>query len=457
MISYLKRWLTIVTGVFLLVALGPQMVTAEERTLPLNGVVHGELTAEQNRQTYTLQVTETGNVTIDFTTMVDDTVNIVFQDGMNNPIYDTWISGSASSPGRKVMSWNLEAGEYQFIVYDDSYRTNQGKFTIKTSFTSVKTDDIEPNNGTAEAQLLKFGQTTKGFLSVQDEVDVYEVKLTKAGRLHLNLSTYVDDTLRVSLTDDMNQQAFYESISGSKKNPGKFVRYIDLEAGTYHISIQDGGPYSTDTGMYQLKSTFVPALNQEAEPNNGSVEAKLFPFYQSRTGFLSWNDSVDVYKIVIPKTSKVGIDFTSYVDEKAILTLYDVDNIKVIEDYVYGSTKAPGRAKKSVTLTRGTYYLSISDGPWQSETGKYLLKVTSSHLLPVVTVNSVTARSTKVSGKTEKGATVTMTIGKKSYKRTADAKGNYSFSISKQKAGTSIKISSKNKYGTSVKSVKVSK
>ncbi|MFO7177005.1 Ig-like domain-containing protein, partial [Enterococcus faecium] len=69
----------------------------------------------------------------------------------------------------------------------------------------------------------------------------------------------------------------------------------------------------------------------------------------------------------------------------------------------------------------------------------------------------VSVRSTKVSGKTEKGATVTMTIGKKSYKRTADAKGNYSFSINKQKAGTPIKVTSKNKYGSTVKTVKVSR
>lgn len=83
--------------------------------------------------------------------------------------------------------------------------------------------------------------------------------------------------------------------------------------------------------------------------------------------------------------------------------------------------------------------------------------MTSSHLLPTVIVNQVTMRSKKVTGKTEKGASVTMTIGKKSYKRTADAKGYYLFSINKQKAGTSIKVVSKNKYGSSVKTVKVAK
>ncbi|WP_214741922.1 Ig-like domain-containing protein [Exiguobacterium sp. s48] len=77
--------------------------------------------------------------------------------------------------------------------------------------------------------------------------------------------------------------------------------------------------------------------------------------------------------------------------------------------------------------------------------------------MPTVSVNKVTVGSMKVSSKTEKRATVTMTIGKKSYKRTADAKGNYSFSINKQKVGTSIKVTSKNKYGSSIKSIKVSK
>ena len=229
-----------------------------------------------------------------------------------------------------------------------------------------------------------------------------------------------------------------------------------MEGGVYYLNLYDDYGYD-DTGVYELKSTFIPALNQEAEPNNGSAEAKAFPFYQTRTGFLSWNDRIDVYKVTIPKTSKVGIDVTSYVDDRAILTLYDGDNVNLLNEEVYGSTKAPGRFNRSLMLTRGTYYVSIRDDYGTDDTGKYQLKVTSTHLLPALSVNKVTARSTKVSGKTEKGATVTMTLGKKSYKRTADAKGNYSFSISKQKAGTSIKISSKNKYGSSVKTVKVTK
>ncbi|MCC9622032.1 Ig-like domain-containing protein [Thalassospira sp. MA62] len=458
MTSYLKRWFVILAGFFLCMALGSAVVTAEENTLPLNGTVNGERLSGQGELVYKLVVPEAGNVTIDFTSMVDDRIYIVLKDNMNEDIFHTEIRGSSSSPGREFNSMDLEAGEYRFIVYDASYhQTNHGKFVVKTSFTPVKTNDIEPNNGTAEAQPLKFGQTTKGFLSIQDEVDVYEVKLTKAGRLQLDLSTYVDDQLLLFVIDDMNQQVYYEDISGSKKNPGKLVHGVDLEPGTYYISIQDSGIYSTDTGMYQLKSTFIPALNQEAEPNNGSAEAKPFPFYQTRTGFLSWNDSIDVYKIMLPKTSKVGIDFLTYVSEEVTLSIFDAANQEVLNEIVAGSTAKPGRYVNSISLSKGTYYVHVMDRNESGDTGKYKLKVTSTHLLPALSVNKVTAHSTKVSGKTEKGATVTMTIGKKSYKRTADAKGNYSFSISKQKVGTSIKISSKNKYGSSVKTVKVTK
>lgn len=286
---------------------------------------------------------------------------------------------------------------------------------------------------------------------------MYKIKLTKAGRLNLDLSTYVDEQILLYVTDDMNRRVFYEAISGSKKNPGKFVHDVDLEPGTYYISIKDSGLYSTDTGMYQLKATFVPALNQESEPNNGSAEAKPFPFYQTRTGFLSWNDSIDVYKIVIPKTSKVGIDFLTYVSEEVTLSIFDTANKEVINEIISGSSAKPGRYVNSILLSKGTYYVHVMDRNESGDTGKYKLKVTSTHLLPALSVNNVNVRSTKVTGKTEKGAVVTMTVGKKSYKRTADAKGNYSFSISKQKAGTSIKISSKNKYGSSVKTTQVLK
>lgn len=443
-----QKWACLLLGAVMAFSIAyPKSTEAAVGTLPINGTTQGELTAQDADDIYNFTLSEAGRLTIDLSSAVDDRALIVLKDSYNDTLYSETVYGDARTPGRDVTTIDLEKGDYQFKIYDDYGR---GTYTIKTTFKAVATQDSEPNNGTTDAQPLTFGKTTKGYLSALDNKDVYRIELPKAGRLRFDFSSAIDDRVLFQLTDEYNTSIFSKDVYGSWNNPGKYNPYLDLEAGVYYLNLYDD--YAT--GVYELKSTFIPALNQEAEPNNGSAEAKAFPFYQTRTGFLSWNDRIDVYKVTIPKTSKVGIDVTSYVDDRAILTLYDGDNVNLLNEEVYGSTKAPGRFNRSLMLTRGTYYVSIRD---DYGTGKYQLKVTSTHLLPALSVNKVTARSTKVSGKTEKGATVTMTVGKKSYKRTADAKGNYSFSISKQKVGTSIKISSKNKYGSSVKTVKVSK
>lgn len=420
-------------------------------TLPIQGQVKGELTKDDARQTYELTLTEAGRVTFDLTSAIDAYGTFELMDAYNDSIFFTFLKGSAQNPGRTVYVRDLEKGTYRLSVSNDRGNGDLGAFTIQTTFKAAATDDIEPNNGTAEAQPLAFGKKTRGYLSTQDTVDVYGIKLTKAGRLTIDLSSYIGDYTMVQLVDAYNDHVYSTYVKGASNNPGKFFRQVDLEAGKYYLRVYDEVS-NDDTGVYEVTATFMPALNTEVEPNNGSVEAKVLPFYKTINGFLSWNDPIDVYKLVLPKSSKIDVDLTSYISSYTNVYIYDDANNVVFGKYVSGSWKQPGRLKERLALGKGTYYLHIYEN-----TGKYQVRVTSSHLLPGVVVDQVTARSTKVSGKTEKGATVTMTIGKKSYKRTADAKGNYSFAISKQKAGTSIKIASKNKYGSSVKTVKVMK
>ena len=442
---------------FVMISTVVNVNAAESRyTLPMQGQVNGEIIKGDEEQIYELELTEAGRITIDLNSSIDSDGKFQFKDSQNNLIFQTYIEGDSKNPGRAGYVRDLENGTYRLTVSNDNTGGALGKYFIKTIFKAAATDDVEPNNGTAEAQKLTFGKKTRGYLSTQDTVDVYGVQLTKAGTLTVDLSSYVDGYTMIQLIDEYNTQVYGTYIEGTSKNPVKFFRNVNLEPGQYYLRVYDESS-NDDTGVYEVKATFVSAMNTEVEPNNGTVEAKAFPFYKTQTGFLSWNDQIDVYKISIPKTSKVGIDMTSYVEDYATVTLFDANNNKLMGQYVYGSAKMPGRYKEFITLTRGTYYLSVRDDYGTDDTGKYKLKVTSTHLLPALSVNKVTARSTKVSGKTEKGATVTMTIGKKSYKRTADEKGNYSFSISKQKAGTSIKVTSKNKYGSSVKTVKVSR
>lgn len=66
----------------------------------------------------------------------------------------------------------------------------------------------------------------------------------------------------------------------------------------------------------------------------------------------------------------------------------------------------------------------------------------------VSTVNPVSDKSTAVSGKTEAGAAVTVAIGSwKSKVKLADAKGKFTVTIPKQKAGTKLNVTAKDKAG----------
>ncbi|MDR7078865.1 chemotaxis protein CheY-P-specific phosphatase CheC [Neobacillus niacini] len=65
----------------------------------------------------------------------------------------------------------------------------------------------------------------------------------------------------------------------------------------------------------------------------------------------------------------------------------------------------------------------------------------------VPTVNTVSDQTTVVTGKSEKGATVTVSIGTSNYSSKADSYGTYKVTIPKQKAGTKLTITAKDVAG----------
>ncbi|MBR2756967.1 MAG: hypothetical protein IKD52_02490, partial [Exiguobacterium sp.] len=278
----MKTWISSMLGALLILAtITPVSAETGVGILPINGTVSGELTESDSSKIYNLTLEEAGRFTIDVTSSVSNRAYIEFVDEYNDTVYSDALYGSAETPAREVTSIDLEKGNYQFMIYDDYGKDDVGKFKISTRFSPMKTNDQEPNNGTAQAQNLAFGKKTLGYLSEQDRIDVYRVELTKAGRLYFDFTSSVENRAYFQLTDDYNNSIFSKAVYGTWNNPGKYAPYIDLEPGTYYVHIYDDYGYD-DTGKYELTSSFVPALNQEMEPNNGTVEAKVFPFYQTR-------------------------------------------------------------------------------------------------------------------------------------------------------------------------------
>ncbi|MFJ7755448.1 Ig-like domain-containing protein [Peribacillus muralis] len=160
-------------------------------------------------------------------------------------------------------------------------------------------------------------------------------------------------------------------------------------------------------------------------------------------------------------------------------TAPDAPKVNEVSD---SATKVTGKAEASSTVTvkynnknigtatadtKGNYSIKISKQKAGSalyvsakdkagNTGKSTKATVKDKTAPSAPkVNEVNDKATKVTGKAEAGSTVTVKHNNKNIgTATADKKGNYSVKISKQKAGSALYVSAKDKAGNTGKSTK---
>ncbi|MEH7275900.1 Ig-like domain-containing protein [Neobacillus vireti] len=143
---------------------------------------------------------------------------------------------------------------------------------------------------------------------------------------------------------------------------------------------------------------------------------------------------------------------TGTTEEKSLVTA------KIGETTYTGTTYSNGDFK--VTIPRqstGTLIIVTAEDAAGNVSAESTVTVGDATPPQVPGVNSVTDSATVVTGKTEAGATVTVTIGTETYTGTADSNGAYSVTIPKQTAGTRILVRATDTAGnkSSLASVKV--
>lgn len=434
------------TSILVFSCLWSSGVNAQGNTIVFGDQITGSLTELNNSSEYKLTVPTAGRVSIDLVSYVDSTSLISIVDSNYEDVFEESVSSSSREPERYVKSVDLEQGDYTLKI-SGYFEDDIGDFKLKINFVTVNSNDIEPNNGTEEAQKLEFNKVLNGFLSWNDSSDVYQIILPKAGRLTVDFYSYIDEWSSVQLIDQNNKEVFSKEMSSSSKNPEKYINQVDLEPGTYYIRVSDDY-FGTSSGKYEIKTNVEYANNNEKEPNNGVVEAEALPFFKPVTGFLSWNDTIDTYKVTLPSSMTIILNLDSYIDDYTVIELIDSKNNLVIEDSTSGSYKNPAKYNRKLTLPRGEYYIKVQNFWLYNNTGKYILNITSPNLLPSITVDEVSDASTAVKGKAINGEEVTLSLAGKQYKAKPNSKGEFSIAIPKQKAGGKINISAKNKYGS---------
>ena len=175
---------------------------------------------------------------------------------------------------------------------------------------------------------------------------------------------------------DVNGNQLYHSNPRWNSNL-KVIRLnenIYLDKGQYYISFQKDG---SRTGEYEFKLKFYSSGESFIETiynNNDEVlHANNIKIGSTYKGVITKRDSADNYTFKISGSSKIKLDFTSYM-EWIYIYIYDVDGNQLYRSnprWNYNTKKVT--ISEYVTLKSGTYYLSIAkDG---ERTGNYNFKL----------------------------------------------------------------------------------
>ncbi|MGG3832877.1 Ig-like domain-containing protein [Geobacillus thermocatenulatus] len=374
--------------------------------LPFDTSVSGYITDTDDQQIYAINLEKAGRITVKLNSYIA-AVNIKLEDSDGNEVFRKYVSEGNSANPAKWSGWvDLEAGTYYIQVYKEY--TYTGKYDLKVSYQEANNNEIEPNDGTVQAQPLKVNsQTVTGLISWNDSADVYKVDLSKAGRVTVKLDSYIA-AVNIKLEDSDGNEVFRKYVSeGNSANPAKWSGWVDLEAGTYYIKVYQESSY---TGKYTLNVQCPDLLPAPPTVNLVSNKSNVV------TGKTVPNGTVSV-KI----NSKV---YNGKSDSKGLFSI------------------------KIPTQNAGTkLYIMVKDK--FGDTSKERVVVVVDRIPPTAPiVNSITSKSKVITGKAEANSTVIAYVAnQKIGSAKVDQYGNYVMKIKPQKAGTLIRVISVDRAG----------
>lgn len=243
--------------VFLLVMLiclfgqNPKKVDASTATIATNNTwVNGSISNDV--MYYHFSIPSAGKVTYTLQSYSDDAKCLLYDgDIVKNHGYVS-CGGTENAPETRTLVRNLEAGHYALKVCnywgDDEWT---GNFRIRISFEAAKNNEKEPNNLFDSAMYLNENQQVKGFISDDDAIDFYKIKLNtaKTVKFYYNFSNgFVFSIWNADLVEE-REDAWYHDLNGS----GEMEIY--LNAGTHYLKVRRDSDSGNEgnTGVYSLK------------------------------------------------------------------------------------------------------------------------------------------------------------------------------------------------------------
>ncbi|MBU3159840.1 PPC domain-containing protein [Clostridium frigoris] len=383
----------IITSLFLLTFLIVQIIAptnianaATIQTLTFGSTFTSDIVSSSDEDIYKIVLPTSGSINIKMTSS-NNKVNLNLKDDNGKQVL-SYYPGIGNDTASTTLSLpvDLDAGTYYFTVI--KYSSETVHYSLGVDFTGVYTNDVEPNNTTLTAQPLTLNSDPLiGYISSGDDQDTYKIVLPIAGRIDVKMISSVYG-VNLNLNDIDGKEVFSNYIgSGSEQSPKTWSELVDLEAGTYYLSVlkQSSGLLNnnSNTGKYSLGVNYTPVYNDDVEPNNGTLTAQPLNLNSNPIiGFISSNDDQNTYKIVLPLDGKINIKMVSSIYEVNVKLMNEDGNQIFSLLPRYGSVESPKTWSLPVYLKSGTYYFSVSKKNLlllnnNLNTGKYTLEVTA--------------------------------------------------------------------------------
>lgn len=439
-----KLFFAIVTTLFLTIFISTNHASAAT-TLQFGKTESGIL-QPGDRKVFEINVPSDGKVRLDGETD-DSRVDFWIRDLDGNIVIDLggFSNAEKGNPRKGNESSYLEKGKYEVVVDEGDYGEYDSKYSLKATFTSSKTNDVEPNNGTDFAQKITLNKTKiTGQLGYADKVDYFKFTLPKSGYLALNTISYLEYVDYYILDENYDEVDSIE-VYGTEASPNSQAFGHYLEKGTYYIKVERENKY---IGVYSMRPTFEAASTNEIEPNNGMNEAQLIKAnVQKIKGLLTYQESKDVFKVKVTKSGSLTVDATVYPSDTTI-SIYN-SHYESLEDYYFNQYyNGTSESKRfSTSVKPGIYYIEVYS---RSKSGLYNFSVKVPQMLPKApSVSKITTKSKVVTGTTYKNSKVKVKIGSKFYTTKSTSKGKFSVKIPAQKAKKAVYVSVTTSAGTS--------
>lgn len=299
-----KRLARSLVALFLIFFFGAATASAAEMEF---GKEYGGVISEDSSALYTYTLEKSGSVSFALQSEITDT-EIVFLDSNGNEIeiLNLW-GGKAGTPVKKQMVLDLGPGTYSVKITSDAYFAETGKYKISANFKDANATEVEPNSTMESAQKISLPSSlVTGFLNLGDMDDYYEINLTKAGKVSVEINSYIDTFVSYSLIEaSTGKMVLGENVSsGMPETPVKRMKSQFLEPGKYYLRFEQE---YRQTGKYTFKISQKVAGNTEIEGNNGTVTAQSFPTTGTVKGLISWNDREDYYKMRVNKATSINL------------------------------------------------------------------------------------------------------------------------------------------------------